>query len=1138
MVLIVKLEKSNYGPKFTKNLITKNLQNKNISNIVVFTDSLYKSPNDKIIVIESLPSDKDCVMKCKSIFPGQMFIWSNVNNLITGNLSKFDSLGTDITFITMKDGLVDFAIFDPQFFSYKFTDINDCLSKKRIDVSDKKLCQDFSIYVKKETDEIKTEVVKISGTKYTPPPEIVDVSKIDVVIVSVDYNDFLILTLKNNLKYFSRITVVTSSKDIKCQEICQAFKVNCVVTDRMYEAGDSFNKGKAINDGINSLSDPDWILILDADIIITEKIDFLKLERNTIYTSSRWICENYETYKRWQDGEISIGEVGKYEDDRGFGFFQLFNYKFRRVEVYSEEYENAGWSDIKFLQHFDKKVSISNSIHLGQKRKNWKGRSSDGFITLNEIDKIIKEKKENYKKYKICSYYFNFRNEKKQKENFIKFLNQFHRYYGNLIIGLVEHDDNDLDFDIPCEKIIIKGDKNNKIWSKEIIINRIVEAIDVDYLIWIDGDLIYEDLNWLDDIEKVVGESDFVQLFDKINYLDENEKVIETHKSIISSGRSDVDRLLGQGYKPGGSWIGKTKILREKKLFEQMHVGGGDTIFIYGLFGIIDGYTNKKVKKYNKEIYESQIDWQRNFGSYKVSFLSKTISHLYHGSLEDRDYNGRYKNLSNKDTHKSKNINIKTILKKDIMSYYFDKIYCINLNKRVDRWNKMKKIFQDLNITVERFEAVDGYNLPEEVISQYQKETGRYKLEKGAVGCLLTHYKIIKESKEKNYKRILIFEDDVIFDKNFLSTFLKKINIIGEYNMLYLGASQYDWKVNFINGKKDFYRPKSTLGTFAYSVNISVYEKIISKIETTFDLPIDHILSEIQSDIEDSYVFFPNICKADVTNSDIRNPRNQYEHSIKMKWKIEDEKNPFFSIIIPTYNSKKLEDTISSIESQSFNDYEYIIVDDNSEEVDEKDNLYTRPGFLNKNANSCRNFGTLLSKGDYLIFLDSDDILEKDCLKNRHKEIVDNPGYNNYIFKMEIFENIPGDTKRSVNRNQKNSSMLEDFLSYNILWQTTCSTWKRSTFIEIGGFDEELDRFQDFDLHIRYLLFNSNTFIFDKNYVDCYYRIGEFHKNLTKEKINIIIKSANHLIDNYKKNNIDLKEGFYKYLKNKYNYER
>jgi hypothetical protein len=234
----------------------------------------------------------------------------------------------------------------------------------------------------------------------------------------------------------------------------------------------------------------------------------------------------------------------------------------------------------------------------------------------------------------------------RQKNNFVKFLSQFNGYYENMIVGLVDYGDGDLDFELPCEKIIIQGDNDNKLWSKEIIINQIIDKIDTDYLIWIDGDLIYENLDWLNDIDKIVDGNDFVQLFDTINYLGENGEILEKRKGIVSAGRNDIDNLLGEGYMPGGAWLGKTSILKRHKLFEQMYVGGGDTIFVYGLFGVTNGWTLDRVRENNGKIFRNATNWINKLENYKISRIEQTISHLFHGDLSKRDYNSRYKKLS------------------------------------------------------------------------------------------------------------------------------------------------------------------------------------------------------------------------------------------------------------------------------------------------------------------------------------------------------------------------------------------------------------------------------------------------------------------------------------------------------------
>jgi len=501
-------------------------------------------------------------------------------------------------------------------------------------------------------------------------------NKIDVIITSVNYNDFLILSLENNTKYFENITVVTSNDDKICQDICENYGVKCITTDVFYEDGFKFNKGKAINVGIESIINPEFILLLDADIIVTNKIELTNLEPDTLYTSDRWICYNHFQYERWRKGETQVNNLPKYERDNGYGFFQLFNFNNSiGINRYNDELENSSHPDLKFSSYFPKKQTIDvDIIHLGYVKKNWDGRKSEKFLTDEQFSEMLGRKST----YKICSFYYNFRGDSRQKTNFIKFLDQWKGHYDKLIVGLVDYEDGDLDFEIPCEKIIIKGDKENKLWSKEILINNIIDKIDTDYLLWIDGDIIYNNLDWLNNIDDVTKGNDFIQLFETINYFDEKGNITNVFKSIASGNKKNVDHLLSKGFRPGGAWVGRTSILKEKNLFEKMYVGGGDTIFTYGLYKTQNGQTLKEVQKYNSEIYKEANQWINNFGDYKVGYLNETVNHLYHGDLKDRNYNGRYLKLGdlNKEIKYSENVDEINIIideqisqKKEIVVY-------------------------------------------------------------------------------------------------------------------------------------------------------------------------------------------------------------------------------------------------------------------------------------------------------------------------------------------------------------------------------------------------------------------------------------------------------------------------------------
>jgi glycosyltransferase involved in cell wall biosynthesis len=494
---------------------------------------------------------------------------------------------------------------------------------------------------KKFSKDLGKPKVKITKGTTSTSTKVVRNKKLDVVIVSVNYNDYLSVTLSHNSKIFDNITVVTSLQDILCKKICEKFGAKYVVTDIMYDDNAKFNKGKAINEGLRSIENPDFILLIDADIIVSNKIDLNSIDEDYLYTSDRYICKSYNLLQSYINDGKKIEDIFKYESDKGMGFFQLFNINHNSIDrnkVYPETSTDASWDDLIFRDKFPKRGTLSNTIiHLGDPYQNWTGRVTNRFLSDEELYKILTKKST----FTICSYLFKYNKDERQKNNFKKFLSQFEKYYKKMVIGISS--DCEIDFEIPCEVIKVKNTEN--IWSKELIINKIVESIETDYILWIDGDIIFDNLDWLNNIDDVVSNNDFVQLFDTINYLGENGEILETHKSITSAKSNDIDDLLKKGYKPGGAWLGQTKILKEKKLFDQMIVGGGDTIFTYGLYKTQNGQTLKEVQKYNSEIYKEANQWINNFGDYKVGYLNETVNHLYHGDLKDRNYNGRYKKL-------------------------------------------------------------------------------------------------------------------------------------------------------------------------------------------------------------------------------------------------------------------------------------------------------------------------------------------------------------------------------------------------------------------------------------------------------------------------------------------------------------
>jgi GalNAc5-diNAcBac-PP-undecaprenol beta-1,3-glucosyltransferase len=124
--------------------------------------------------------------------------------------------------------------------------------------------------------------------------------------------------------------------------------------------------------------------------------------------------------------------------------------------------------------------------------------------------------------------------------------------------------------------------------------------------------------------------------------------------------------------------------------------------------------------------------------------------------------------------------------------------------------------------------------------------------------------------------------------------------------------------------------------------------------------------------------------------------------------------NPFFSIVIPTYNRAHLiEYTINSILKQRYKDYEIIIIDDGS--LDNTRDLIEAIYSENKNISyyhkeneergAARNYGFKKAVGEFVIFLDSDDLLTEFHLYYLYNVINNNPSINFIATKYEIRKN-------------------------------------------------------------------------------------------------------------------------------------
>lgn len=170
----------------------------------------------------------------------------------------------------------------------------------------------------------------------------------------------------------------------------------------------------------------------------------------------------------------------------------------------------------------------------------------------------------------------------------------------------------------------------------------------------------------------------------------------------------------------------------------------------------------------------------------------------------------------------------------------------------------------------------------------------------------------------------------------------------------------------------------------------------------------------------------------------------------------------FFSVIVPVYNVEKyLAQCLDSILSQSFKDYELIVVDDGSkdnsgkicDEYAEKDSRVKVIHKVNGGLSDARNAGTKAAQGEYIVYIDSDDyVLSDSFLKTlydnlngadillyKHQKFFD--GNSDMLPCNYSYSNITVDDKYV----EKLKKLVEGDAFYGMAW---IKTFKRSLAVD------------------------------------------------------------------------------------------
>lgn len=272
--------------------------------------------------------------------------------------------------------------------------------------------------------------------------------------------------------------------------------------------------------------------------------------------------------------------------------------------------------------------------------------------------------------------------------------------------------------------------------------------------------------------------------------------------------------------------------------------------------------------------------------------------------------------------------------------------------------------------------------------------------------------------------------------------------------------------------------------------------------------------------------------------------------------------SPKVSVIVPTYNrADRLERALNSIVSQTYQDFELIVVDDGS--TDKTSQLMksfpkAQYFYIKKNSgvSKARNVGLAFAKGELICFLDSDDLWKEKKIQIQSLWLENNKD-SQICYTDEIWVRN-GVRVNPMNRHRKYSGDIFRHCLGLCIVSPSSVMIRAKLFDEIGNFDESLPACEDYDLWLRIASKYAFHFIEEPLIIKYgghsdqlsrkYWGMDRFRvvalkklldqNSLDKEKLkltrSVFLEKCSILIKGFEKRGKKEEESFYRELVNKY----
>jgi hypothetical protein len=205
---------------------------------------------------------------------------------------------------------------------------------------------------------------------------------------------------------------------------------------------------------------------------------------------------------------------------------------------------------------------------------------------------------------------------------------------------------------IPDATIVLHS--NSYMFYKEQLINNLEKHVPEKYtkLMLMDGDIIFDSPDWVDQVSVSLDTNDVIQPFDKACWLMPGNKIIRSWKYSYAHALTKNIEINYQNihiYHPGFAWAFKRSTFRQLGgLYPNAIIGGGDMLFTFNFFvDEIPDYWFKD-SMVTKIPIEAWPAYHKNFKKVapKVGVIEIRALHLFHGLSLNRQYRTRYQKFA------------------------------------------------------------------------------------------------------------------------------------------------------------------------------------------------------------------------------------------------------------------------------------------------------------------------------------------------------------------------------------------------------------------------------------------------------------------------------------------------------------